>query len=293
MVPECRGGGAPMTFERVSIHGGHSGQFCNHGQDSLESVIQAYVDQGFAWVGLTEHMPPPDDRFLYPEERAAGLTAGAMAERFGRYVAEARRLQSAYADRIEILVGFETEDTTGAIELARRLIERYRPDYIVGSVHHVADIPFDYSQDAYRRAVAAAGGVAELYCRYFDRQHEMIRQLEPQVVGHFDLIRIFDADYSRNLALDPVQARLRRNLELVRQLDLILDCNVAALRKGAPEPYLSRPILEQARQMGIAVVPADDAHSAATVGLHIDAGIGLLKAVGFDGRWPRPRPIPI
>lgn len=282
---------APAPFQRVSIHGGHSGEFCNHGQDRLEEVVRAYIDRGFVWVGLTEHMPPTDDRFLYPEERTAGLTVAAMAGRFERYMAEARRLQAAYADRIEILVGFETEDTTGAIDLARRLMDRCRPDYIVGSIHHVGDIPFDYSPEAYLQAVAAAGDVATLYCRFFDRQYELMRRLRPAVVGHFDLIRIFDPDYIRHLALEPVQARIRRNLDLVRQLDLILDFNVAALKKGAPEPYLSLPILEQARQKGIAVVPADDAHSAATVGLYIDEGIDRLKSAGFDGHWPKPRPI--
>lgn len=277
-----------MNIERVSIHGGHSGQFCNHAKDTLEEIVQAYIDQGFAWVGLTEHMPPSNDAFLYPEERRAGLTAETMVERFGRYMAEARRLQTEYADRIDILVGFETEDTTGAIEFAQRLIEQYTPDYIVGSVHHIEDIPFDYSEIEYRRAVDAAGGMETLYCRYFDRQYDLIQQLNPQVVAHFDVIRLFDPIYRRHLMLPAVQERTRRNLELIRRLDLILDLDVAALKKGAFEPYLSRPILTQARYLGICVVPSDDAHSAAAVGLHLDEGARILKEMGFDTRWRRP-----
>jgi histidinol-phosphatase (PHP family) len=277
-----------MTFERVSIHGGHSGQFCNHAHDSLEAIVQAYIEQQFTWVGLTEHMPPPDDRFLYPEEKQAGLTAGRMLERFGGYMAEARRLQAAYADRIEIHVGFESEGDTSAHALARRLIDLYVPDYIVGSVHHIRDIAFDYSPAEYRRAFEATGDMTALYCEYFDRQYAMLQALRPQVVAHFDLIRIFDPDYCRNLSLAAVMWRIQRNLELIRELDLILDFNVAALRKGAHEPYLSRPLLEQAHRMGIAVVPADDAHSVATVGSRLDEGIRLLQAVGFDGHWRKP-----
>jgi histidinol-phosphatase (PHP family) len=278
-----------MTFTRVSIHGGHSGQFCNHARDTLEEIVQAYIAQGFAWIGLTEHMPPVADAFLYPEERQAGLTAAAMRERFARYMEEARRLQKAYAGRIEILVGFETEDTTGALESALGLIDRYGPDYVIGSVHHIDDIAFDYSPQAYRSAVAAAGGETALYCRYFDRQHEMIRTLRPQVVGHFDLIRIFDPEYSRHLAHAEVRQAVVRNLELIRQMDLILDFNVAALKKGAAEPYVSRPILEQVQRLGIAVVPGDDAHSVDTVGLHLDEGMRILAQMGFDTRWRKPR----
>lgn len=281
-------GEGEMAFERVSVHGGHSGQFCCHARDRLEDVVRAYIDQGFAWVGLTEHMPPVDDRFLYPEERSAGMDAAAMATRFGHYITEARRLQTAYADQIDILVGFESEHTPGAVALAQRLIAAHGPDYVVGSVHHLAEIPFDYSPAAYQQAIDTLGGIEAFYCHYFDRQYDLIRRLRPAVVGHFDLVRLFDPDYDRHLALPAVQARIRRNLTLIREWELILDYNVAALKKGADEPYLSHPILMQARQMGIPVVPGDDSHGVATVGLFLDEGMQLLQAAGFDGQWCKP-----
>jgi histidinol phosphatase-like PHP family hydrolase len=58
---------------RVSVHGGHSGEFCTHAVDSLEEVVQAYVQGGFSWVGITEHMPPAADRWVFDDEREAGL----------------------------------------------------------------------------------------------------------------------------------------------------------------------------------------------------------------------------
>ena len=42
----------------VSVHGGHSGEFCGHAVDSLSDVVQAYIDAGFRWVCLTERMAP-------------------------------------------------------------------------------------------------------------------------------------------------------------------------------------------------------------------------------------------
>jgi histidinol-phosphatase (PHP family) len=279
-----------MKPQLVSIHGGHSGEFCNHARDMLAQVVQAYVDQGFAWVGITEHMPPAADRYLYPEERQAGLDARLMQERFGRYMAEARRLQAQYAGRLEVFIGFETEAYGGALPLARQLEERYRPDYILGGVHHVADIPFDYSPEAYAQAVAAAGGIEALYCRYFDLQHDLIRALQPQVVAHFDLIRIFDQDYSQRWKLPAIARRIERNLALIARLGLILDYNVAALRKGAAEPYLAGPLLDQAKTMGIAVVPSDDSHGAGMAGAYIVDGIAVLKERGFSMNWRKPVP---
>jgi histidinol-phosphatase (PHP family) len=278
----------PMSPSLVSVHGGHSGQFCCHARDSLEAVVRAYIDQGFAWVGLSEHMPPPADKFLYPEERRAGLDFEKMQARFGAYMAEARRLQRRFGDRIGILVGFEAEACTGSAPLAARLLEHYQPDYVVGGVHHVDDIPFDYNEQEYQRAVQAAGGPEGLYCRYFDLQYEQLQWLRPSVVAHFDLIRLYDPEYTQHLTLPAVQERVGRNLGLIRDLRLILDFNVAALRKGASEPYLSGPILARAIQMGIPVVPGDDSHGVAMAGAYVKEGIAILRQMGGDTTWPKP-----
>ena len=277
-----------MTPRLVSVHGGHSGQFCNHASDTLEEVICAYIDKGFAWVGISEHMPPTEARFQFPEERKAGLDPKAMAVRFGRYIQEARRLQKKYARQLEIFVGFETEAYEGALAYARQLKEAYKPDYIVGGVHHILDIPFDYDRQAYRLAVEACGGVEKLYCRYFDLQYAMLKTLQPRVVAHFDLIRLFDDSYPMRWQRPSIARRISRNLDLIHQLDLILDFNVAALRKGAAEPYLAAPLLEQAAALNLAVVPGDDCHGVATAGQFVPQAAATLAKAGFSTDWRKP-----
>lgn len=272
----------------VSVHGGHSREFCSHAVDSLEEIIEAYIDRGYAWVGITEHMPPVSDAFRYPDEADQGLNAEALYRRFARYVDRCRACQRRYADRLKIFVGFETETYSGTTPFVRSLRRTFSPDYIVGSIHHVADMPIDTSVDDYRAAAEAQGGVEALYSRYFDEQLEMIEALSPEVVGHFDLVRIFDAHYRATLDRPSVRTRIRRNLERIRDLGLILDLNLAALSKGADEPYLAEPILVQARELGIAVVPGDDAHGIDAVGRHMAQGIALLQRLGFSTDWPCP-----
>jgi histidinol-phosphatase (PHP family) len=276
------------TAARVSIHGGHCGQFCSHARGTLEEVVLTYLEQGFEWVGITEHMPPAADRFMYAEERDAGFNTQTLLQRFDRYMAEGRRLQKKYAQQLEIFLGFETEAHTGAMTLARRLMDQYRPDYVLGAIHHVADIPFDAGPEEYKRAVDACSDVETLYCRYFDLQYEMMQRLKPKVVAHFDLIRIFDEDYQQRWQVPAILQRIERNLQYIARTSLILDYNVAALRKGAPEPYISMPILELARRMGIAVVPGDDSHGPQMAGAYIEEGAAKLEKAGFSTRWPRP-----
>ena len=88
-------GEIPMNIPPpVSVHGGHSGQFCGHARGTLEEMVLAYIDQGYPWVGITEHMPPVTDAFVYPEEKSAGLDAGILKDRFADYMTTCRCLRS-------------------------------------------------------------------------------------------------------------------------------------------------------------------------------------------------------
>ncbi|QTA81344.1 Histidinol phosphate phosphatase, HisJ family [Desulfonema limicola] len=272
----------------VSIHGGHSGQFCSHAENTLEEIITAYIKKGFKWAGITEHMPPVNDKFLYPDEIKAGLNKQDILDRFINYMKTCRKLQEKYALSIKIAAAFEAESYTGAFSFAASLIKIVKPDYIVGSVHHVHDIPIDVSKDLYEKAIHMSGGIIGLYCDYFDLQYGMINILKPQVIGHFDLIRIFDPKYPLHLRHPRVSGRIRRNLEKIKELDLILDFNVRALLKGADEPYISAPVLLQALELDIPAVPGDDSHGVDSVGKNIEKGISILQKTGFNTGWKLP-----
>jgi histidinol-phosphatase (PHP family) len=276
------------SVERVSIHGGHSGEFCGHAEDALAEIVAAYVAKGYAWVGITEHMPPVSDAYRYSEEKAAGLDAVRLAERFAHYVDTARRLAQDHADDLTLFVAMEIETYPGSIELAKTLMAEHDLDYVVGSIHHVDAVPIDSSQSEYARAATAAGGITPLYCRYFDMQYEMLTTLRPKVVGHFDLIRIFDNDYLTRIRRPEVWRRVIRNLEYIRNRDLILDINMRALFKGAADPYPCRSILEQIAEMDIKVAPGDDSHGVATVGACWETGMAALTAAGVPLVWTRP-----
>ena len=272
----------------VSIHGGHSGQFCSHAQDTLEEMINAYVGNGFAWVGITEHMPPTSDRFSYPEELAGGLDARAQYNRFATYIRSCRELQARYKDRIRIFVGFETETYRGSRDWIRQLMGTFSPDYIVGSVHHVNDLPFDTSKADYDAAVENAGGTDALYKDYFDQQYRMLDDLKPDVVGHMDIIRIHDPDYRERIVKPEIWQLILRNLKRIADFNLIMDYNLRPLSKGFSEPYPSLPILRAAIDMGIAIVPGDDSHEVADIATHIHGGIAMLRSAGYARTWQTP-----
>ncbi|NKB70851.1 MAG: histidinol-phosphatase HisJ family protein [Candidatus Latescibacteria bacterium] len=279
---------APVAPGFISLHGGHSGQFCEHAVDLLAEIVEAYWHRGAAVVGFTEHMAPLGDQFLYPDEVAAGWDAAGLQKRFEFYFQTCRALKEQYAGQMEILVAFETETYSGSEAFIRQLLEQYRPDYFVGSLHHVGDQGFDFSPADYRVLVDSVGGIEALYCRYFDEQYDMIKALQPAVVGHFDLIRVYDPDYSERWRQGDIWQRVERNLDLVQRLGLILDFNLGGFDKAGGEQFPCRPILAAAIERGIALVPGDDSHGVGTVGRHFDRGVALLRELGADMEWRLP-----
>jgi histidinol-phosphatase (PHP family) len=276
----------------ISLHGGHSGEFCYHAKDTLEEIIQKYIEKGFKAVGITEHIPPVSDKLLYPDEIELGLTAHELFQRFALYFEELGRLKSLYQKDIYIYMGMETETYSGYIPHVKQLIQQFKPDYIVGSVHHVDDICFDYSRKDYEKAIQQCGSHEEMYLRYFDHQYEMIRILRPFVVGHFDLIRIHDKNYEQRLFTPKILEKIQRNLSLIKDLGLVMDFNLRPLARGEKEPYITQFLLKIVRKMNIPVVPGDDSHGKAQAGGHIKKAIQILEENGFNTHWPVPKLLP-
>lgn len=272
----------------ISYHGGHSGQFCNHAKDQLEEIIRQYIERGFLKVGITEHIPPQEDRFRYPDEIEKKQTAKDLQIRFEQYFTELRRLQKQYAPLLKIYAGMEIETVTGYVDHVKHLIKTYSPDYIVGSVHHIDDVCFDFSKEAYETVLAACGSHEAMYTKYFDLQYNMIKDLTPFVVGHFDLIRLHDPEYKNRLKLPAIDALIDRNLDLIKKKNLVLDFNLRPLVKGGSEPYITESIIKKAKARDIRLVPGDDSHCVKEAGLNVDKAVEILKGYEFDTKWPKP-----
>jgi len=129
--------------------------------------------------------------------------------------------------------------------LIRSLQSQYKFDFFVGSVHHVNAIPIDFDRQMYLRALADVGGTEDkLFEAYFDAQYEMLTQLRPAVVGHWDLIRLFSENPTKPLAEygSGVWNRVVRNVDFVLSYRGLTELNSASFRKGWDEPYPRRDL---------------------------------------------------
>lgn len=177
----------------MHTHHSHSGSYCRHAKDTLESVLQRFDQLQFHTVGLSEHCPREQEASLYPEEKEVGLTPNQLVDTFRAFVRRARELQSHYAPRLNVLVGAETEHLGSLTFLMEQLallpgavplpdgatsatasaregasstslvplgahVGKGAIDYLVGSVHHVRGTPIDFDPPTFDLALRSFRG---------------------------------------------------------------------------------------------------------------------------------------
>ncbi|KAJ2380345.1 hypothetical protein H4S02_006731 [Coemansia sp. RSA 2611] len=265
----------PFTFHA------HSGQFCRHASGDLEGVVLTAISKRMLVLGLSEHIPRSRPQDLYPEE--SDLTTHDLHQVFSDYVTEARRLRDKYSDQIEILIGAETEYITRAtLEEVKQLQTKYSLDYLVGSLHHIDEMPLDFSQEKYDQIVDRFGGDrAAMFSRYFDQQLELMQELRPAVIGHFDLVRIFHPQAIEDpLVLAEVRQRASRNIDYAISYGAIFEVNSRAWKKGLRDAYPQRDLLREILDKGGRVTLSDDSHGAKDVCMHYDRLLAYLQGLG-------------
>jgi histidinol-phosphatase (PHP family) len=170
-----------------------------------------------------------------------------FAEITTKFYKEAQALKEKYRDQIELLIGFETEwIRPSSHDIIKELVQQYKFEVFIGSVHHVHTIPIDFDRAMYEKAREAGGGTdLQLFKDYFESQYSMLQALKPPIVGHFDLIRLLSDSPNIDMSsLDEIWPLIKRNLEFIQSYSGILEINTSGWRKGMNEPYPARAICQ-------------------------------------------------
>lgn len=280
MSASSQKGPAPQAW-KVSLHGGHSSDYCDHASSRLRAMLDAAVEFGYSVFGVTEHCPRAGAQYLYPSELEMGWTIDTLYEKFDQYAQDLRIIQGEYEGRLRVLRGFETEAVPDDryIELMLGFREKYGFEYMVGSVHHVDGIMIDYDLPTFHRAAERFGGVEGLAVAYYERVGEMVSALRPEVVGHLDLIRKCAPD-EHSVATPAVKKAAFHTLAIIQKAGSILDINTAAYRKALGRPYVAPWLLEAALQLGVPMCFGDDSHCVDDVGKGLDDARAYLRQNG-------------
>lgn len=263
-----------------SYHGGHSGEFCRHAKGQLSAVVEAALAAGFTTYGLSEHCPRFQPEHLYPDE--VGLTPPELQQLFASYVRTALELRERHRDQLELLIGFETESlpVAGWATTMQEIRQSAPFDYVVGSVHSLGDTWIDLSAEVAERAAHESGGWEAARCKYFDLLASLVETLRPEVVGHVDLIRRFEAP---GFAFSAQALRhAERVFEAALAAGSAIEVNAAPARRGFGPVYPGPQLLRRARELGVPVTLGDDSHGPEAVGVGLDACLQAIAAAGYS-----------
>lgn len=287
---------------KVSLHGGHSGEYCNHAKGTLREVFDAAVEFGYETFGVSEHAPRLGDHLLYDDERERGWDVAKLEDDFDRYATDVDGLIEEFADRIVVLKGMEIEvvPTEQYESIMQGLRAKYAIEYIVGSVHYIRETSIDGPKEDCDRVVDQVGGLEAFGIAYYETVAGMVETLKPEVVGHLDLIR---KNAPSNEAVETPRIR-EAGLECLRVIErhgCILDLNTAGYRKGLGSPYPAPWLLRAANERGIPFCFGDDSHGAHDVGagIHdartylIDNGIDTIVSLTRTEDGLEHQPIPL
>jgi histidinol-phosphatase (PHP family) len=267
---------------RASLHGGHSGEFCDHAGGTLRELLDAAQACGYRTFGVTEHAPRTEERFLYDEERAMGWGTSELRNLFDAYALTLRVQAATRREGLTVLRGMECEVVPADRYAAQmwELRERHGFEYWVGSVHHVNEIQIDGPITAFEQGVRESGSLDALAVDYYRTVARMVEALRPEVVGHLDLVCKHAPRHDFSASAE-VRAAATDTLDVIAAHGSILDINTAGFRKGLGRPYVAPWLLQLAQQRGIGVCFGDDSHRVSDVAAGLDEARAYLLANGI------------
>ncbi len=232
---------------------------CSHAEGTVDEYIQRAIELGIDIYGFSEHAPmdfDPHYRLAFEEMKAYELDILNAKEKF--------------RGKIEIRCGYEVDWLVGYVD-ERVLIADV--DYLIGSVHFIDKWGFDNPEflSGWKER-----GVDEVWEAYFEAVEAMAKSGKFDIVGHFDLIKVF-----KYMPTKDVRLLAKKALQAIKASNMILELNGAGLRKPIAEIYPSRLLLEEAFALGIGITFGSDAHSVEQVGFGYEKVVSLAKSVGY------------
>ncbi|MFD2705734.1 histidinol-phosphatase [Salibacterium lacus] len=241
---------------------------CGHARGDIEDYIQAALDRGLDVIGISDHSPYFG---LEADHPYPGLT---MAKSdFPGYVKEVQQLKEKYKDRIEVLLGVESDYLEASARTYQSVYEAYSMDYIIGSVHFVNGINIFDKTRWFGLGEKEILDVKEEYYRLIEKS---AKSGMFQVLGHIDAIKGYFPDIS-DVPTDKVDQALRT----IGEEQTAIEVNTSGKNKDCGGWYPSDDILERAHHYNVPITLGSDSHDPERIGDDLEQVRNHLKAVGY------------
>jgi len=225
----------------------------------MDEYVQRALESGTKHFGFSDHAPMNFD----PKYRMS-------FEQMRKYEEDVLDVKKRYEGKIEILLGYEVDYLKGHVD--ERVLTA-DVDYLIGSVHFLDGWGFDNPEFIGKYEER---DIDEIWQKYFDTIEEMAKSGLFDVVGHFDLIKVF-----KFMPKGDVNDMAKNALLAIKKAGMALELNVAGYRKPIAEAYPSETLLRLAYDLKIPITFASDAHKPEQVSMFDDEITTMAKNVGY------------
>lgn len=242
---------------RIDLHNHTS--LCNHANGSMEEYILKAIEMGIDIYGFSDHAPMSFDekyRMTFKQKQL--------------YEIEVLKLKEQYKNQIKILLGYEVDFLDNHIS---KDVLNSNVDYLIGSVHFIKEWGFDNPEfiGAYKNK-----NIDIIWEEYFEAVRLMAKSKLFDIVGHIDLIKVFNF-----LPKKDIKQIVQPALKQIKDSNMVLELNPAGLRKPIKEQYPSRDIIELAFELDIPITFGSDAHEVEQIGFEYETISFLAKNIGY------------
>ncbi len=237
---------------------------CRHATGEPSDYAAQALQLGLTEIGFSDHSPMVRDDFDNWRMRSSQL------DEYVEKVQRARREHPSLAIRLALEVDF----IPGHEPWIRELTARQPWDYLIGSVHYVAeawavDDPQKLSEWKHRDAF-------EVWSVYFERLTAAAASGLFDIIGHADLPKKFGHRPTRDCT--PL---FERFLRVAKEKNVAVELNTAGLRKECREIYPSRDFVRLMFAHNVPITFGSDAHATEEVGMNFVEAMELARGAGY------------
>ncbi len=248
--------------------------FSFDGKDPLAKMLAVACEKGLDFYGVSEH-------FDYDVKICASAHSQAMIDE-EEYFHEARHLQEDYEGVMNVFIGaeFGYSDDARASTMYASTYEKYRPDFIINSVHGMKGVDYYYKRVFGEKTLR---GKEETYREYLGLIRRSLDVPYPyDIVGHIGYITRYAPYEDRRLSLSEFRIEIDDILKTIIAKDKILEVNSA--NRGGLEIFLpGREILQRYYELGGRKISfGSDAHGADRIADKREELVAILKELGYE-----------
>ncbi|MRX71039.1 histidinol-phosphatase HisJ family protein [Bacillus lacus] len=182
----------------------------------------------------------------------------------------------AWDEGIDVKMSVEMDYTPGKHAEMKKFIDSYDFDYIIGSIHWVDGFGIDLKEYLHEWDKR---NVEDVYIKYFDQVVTLAQSNLFDIIGHLDLVKIFQyVPANEQFLLEQYE----RAAAALAESKTCVEISTAGLRKPIGQLYPDPRLLEMCFKKGVPICLSSDAHVPEDVGADYSKAVELAKATGYQ-----------